>query len=116
MKLALLLCLGPLVFALSPEDEIRGVLDRQVADWNRGDIAAFMQGYDNSDQTLFIGKNFTRGWREVLQRYRTSYSTREQMGQLTFSDLEVRPLGADYALAIGRFHLTRDAAAGGEAS
>jgi len=115
MKLALALLLCPLIFAASPDHEIRAVLDRQVADWNRGDIPAFMQGYANSDETIFIGKSITKGWRQVLQRYQSSYPTPDRMGRLEFSDLEVHPLGADYALVIGHFHLSRDAAAGGDA-
>jgi hypothetical protein len=35
------------------------------------------------------------------------------MGHLVFDNLEVRPLGAGFALAIGRWALARDAAAGG---
>ena len=31
--------------AESPEQAIRGVLDAQVAAWNRGDLAGFMEGY-----------------------------------------------------------------------
>ena len=104
------------IFAASPEAEIRAVLDRQVADWNRGDVDAFMQGYDRSDQTLFIGKNVTRGWQQVIERYRTSYPTKDRMGQLDFSELEVHPLGEDYALVVGRFHLARTKEDGGDAS
>jgi uncharacterized protein (TIGR02246 family) len=112
--LSLVLCSG--LLAASPESDIRAVLDRQVADWNRGDVDSFMQGYDRSDQTLFIGKNVTRGWQQVIERYRTSYPTKEKMGQLGFSEIEVRPLGDAYALVIGRFHLTRVAENGGDAS
>jgi ketosteroid isomerase-like protein len=38
------------------------------------------------------------------------------MGVLTFSEIEVRPLGADYALALGRFALKRTAEGGGDAN
>ncbi len=34
---------------------IRAVLDRQVVDWNRGDIEAFATGYKNSPDILFMG-------------------------------------------------------------
>jgi len=112
--LSLVLCAG--LLGAPSETDIRAVLDRQVADWNRGDVDSFMQGYDRSDQTLFIGKNVTRGWQQVIERYRTTYPTREKMGQLSFSEIEVHPLGDEYALVIGRFHLTRAAENGGDAS
>ena len=114
MRLILLvLALTTVSSAQSAEDAIRSALDRQVGDWNRGDIRAFMQGYDNSDATLFVGARVVRGYRRVLERYVASYPTKEKMGRLTFSDVEVRPLGPEYALAVGRFHLDRSSDAGG---
>ena len=35
--------------------EIRAVLDKQAADWNRGDLEAFATGYKNSPDILFMG-------------------------------------------------------------
>ena len=104
------------LMAASPEQDIRRVLDDQVAAWNRGDIPGFMEGYDKSESTTFVGTAITKGHSEVLANYRKRYPTPEKMGTLRFSDLEIRPLGAAYASVIGRFHLDRPPAAGGEAS
>jgi ketosteroid isomerase-like protein len=52
----------------------------------------------------------------MLQRYHTVYSTREKMGTLTFSDVEVQRLDAKFATATGKFHLARTAEGGGDAS
>jgi ketosteroid isomerase-like protein len=90
--------------------DVRAVLDAQVAAWNRGDIAGFMDGYEQSQQTLFIsGDSVTRGWQTVLDRYKRSYDTREKMGTLAFSELEIKPLGNGYAVVSGRWQLTRAA-------
>jgi uncharacterized protein (TIGR02246 family) len=87
---------------------IQAVLDTQVAAWNRGDIEGFMDGYERSDKTVFVGgDNVTRGWQTVLDRYKRNYDTREKMGTLTFSDLEITPLGNDSALVLMRWHLQR---------
>ncbi len=94
---------------------VRAVLDRQVAAWNRGDVRTFMQGYDNSAATLFVGTGVIRGYQRVLENYLARYATPDQMGTLTFSNLEVRPLGNDHALVLGNFHLERSAAGGGNA-
>jgi len=102
--------------AQDAESAIKQVLTDQVAAWNRGDIPAFMQGYENSPETTFIGKTVRHGWQQVMERYKTSYSTKEAMGTLAFSDLTVRMLGADYAVATGQYHLTRGAAGGGDAN
>jgi hypothetical protein len=88
------------LMAASPEQEIRRVLDDQVAAWNRGDIPGFMEGYDKSESTTFVGTAITKGHSEVLANYRKRYPTPEKMGTLRFSDLEIRPLGAEHASVI----------------
>jgi uncharacterized protein (TIGR02246 family) len=113
---SLLLVLAPALRAQSSDAAIRQVLARQVTDWNSGDIAAFMQGYDDSPQTTFIGKSVEHGYRMILARYRRNYSSRADMGQLAFSDLEVRMLGPEHAVVTGHFHLARTQAGGGDAS
>jgi len=116
--LAGLLLLAPpgIAYAQSSANEIKQVLLDQVSAWNRGDIDAFMQGYANSPETTFIGKTMHHGWQEVMERYKHDYSTKEARGTLEFSDLTVRMLGPEHAVATGRYHLTRSAAGGGDAS
>ncbi len=115
MRLIVWAILGVLTLAAAaPADDVRAVLNEQVAAWNRGDLEAFVHSY--SDETLFVGKEVTRGNRGVLERYQRTYSTREKMGTLTFSDLEVKMLGVDYASVLGRFHLARTEAGGGNSS
>ena len=88
--------------------EVRAVLDAQVAAWNRGDIEGFMDGYWRSDETVFVsGDTVTHGWQTVLDRYKKGYDSREKMGQLAFSDLDIKLLGKDTAVALGRWQLTR---------
>ena len=91
---------------------IRQVLAQQQAAWNRGDVEGFMEGYEDSPDTTFVGSSVRKGYREILASYRKHYATRAQMGQLTFSDLDVRLLpGASgavrYAVVTGHFHLER---------
>lgn len=117
--LALLaLCALPAVVSLraqSTPDAIRAVLDAQQTAWNRGDVEAFMSGYDASDFTTFVGATITRGYHQVLENYHLRYPSKEKMGQLTFSAIEVVPLGAEYASVLGKWHLDRSPEAGGEA-
>ncbi len=90
------------------EKGAREVLDAQVAAWNRGDIESFMSGYEQSTDTTFIsGDNLTRGWQTVLDRYKKNYDSRDKMGTLAFTDLEIKPLSEFYAVATGRWQLTR---------
>lgn len=103
------------LLAASPAQDIRRVLDDQVSAWNRGDVRAFMDGYDNSESITFVGATITRGHAQVLANYLKRYPTRERMGTLRFSELEINPLGADYASVLGHWHLDRTKDAGGEA-
>jgi ketosteroid isomerase-like protein len=90
------------------EKAVTAVLDAQRDAWNRGDIAGYMKGYARSKDTVFIsGDNLTRGWQTVLERYQKAYDSREKMGMLTFSDLEVTALGKQAAVVIGRWRLRR---------
>jgi uncharacterized protein (TIGR02246 family) len=98
----------------SAEHDIRQVLETQQAAWNRGDVEGFMSGYEDSDATTFVGATVTRGYRQVLENYRRRYPTREKMGRLAFSGIEVKVLDAEFASVIGKFHLDRTAEAGGE--
>jgi len=90
------------------EKSIRAVIEAQRDAWNRGDIEGYMDGYDRSDKTVFVsGDSVTHGWQTVLERYKKSYDTREKMGQLTFSDLDITLLSKDTAVVIGRWLLKR---------
>jgi ketosteroid isomerase-like protein len=87
---------------------IRAVLDAQRDAWNRGDIEGYMDGYDRSPRTEFVGGDeITRGWQTVLDRYKSKYNSREKMGVLTFSEVEITMLSKDAALVLGRWHLKR---------
>ena len=91
-----------------PASEIRAVLTHQQTAWNRGDIAAFLEGYWNSPQLTFAGSDgIVRGYGGLLERYRKSYPDKAHMGELEFSQLEVRALGPDHALVLGHWHLKR---------
>ena len=87
---------------------IQAVLDMQRDAWNRGDIEDYMSGYAQSKDTVFIsGDSLTRGWQTVLERYKKGYDTREKMGTLTFSEVEINLIGNDAAVVLGRWHLRR---------
>ena len=94
---------------------ITAVLTRQAADWNRGDLGAFATGYKNSPDILFIGKQVEHGYAAMLAGYKAHYATPAAMGTLSFSQLAVQPLDAQFATATGHFHLARTRAGGGDA-
>ena len=94
---------------------IPALLNRQARDWNRGDLDAFAAGYKNSPDILFIGRKVSRGFDQMLASYRKGYPSKDAMGTLTFSQLEVQPLDPRFATATGHYHLERAASGGGNA-
>ena len=86
---------------------VRGLLDAQVAAWNRGDLEGYMAGYWNSPDLVFqSGSTVTRGWQATLERYRKRYQAEgKEMGQLAFEDVDVLALGPDAAMARGGWRL-----------
>jgi ketosteroid isomerase-like protein len=87
---------------------VRTVLDRQVADWNKGDLDSFLTGYWNSPKVVFqSGGQRQVGWSAMRERYRRRYQGEgKAMGQLAFTGLEIEPLGPDSILARGGWQLT----------
>ena len=91
-----------------PKNSIRAVLDSQSAAWNQGDIEGYMEGYWKSDSLLFTSAGkIQRGYRATLEKYRKTYDTREKMGTLKFSGLEITILSPDVASVFGHWELRR---------
>lgn len=87
---------------------IRSILSEQATAWNQGDIDGYMEGYWKSDSLLFTSSgDIQRGWKATLEKYRASYNTKEKMGKLTFSDLDINLLAPDAAWVFGRWKLIR---------
>jgi uncharacterized protein (TIGR02246 family) len=110
----LLLSLAPVLFGQT--SEITAIMNESAAVWNRGDLVKFVSYYEDSKDTVYVGKEISRGVPAILERYRKAYPTKDAMGTVQFSEMEVRPLGPDVALCLGKFHLTRSAAGGGDAT
>jgi ketosteroid isomerase-like protein len=91
------------------------MMDKSVVDWNKGDMASFVTCYKNAPDILFMSSKIYRGYAAMIERYKEAYPTKEKMGTLTFSQLDVQPLSDHFATVTGHFHLQRTAAGGGDA-
>ena len=90
------------------ETEVRNVLAKQNAAWNRGDIDAFMVGYWENDSLMFIGKSgVTYGYKNTLSNYKKNYPDTTVMGKLTFTLIHVKQLSPEYFHITGKYYLTR---------
>jgi beta-aspartyl-peptidase (threonine type) len=93
-----------------PATAVRAVLDRQVSDWNKGDLDAFLGGYWNSPKVVFQsgGQRFD-GFEAMRARYRQRYQVEgKSMGRLAFAAVDIEPLSREAVLARGRWGLTME--------
>ena len=106
--IALLLAFHPAIASAQSSDiraEISAVLEQSAKAWNAGNLDAFMASYEDSPQTTSIGEQtIVRGTANIKAGYVRHYG-KKVTGRLSFTDLTVRRLGSDYALAVARFHL-----------
>ena len=101
--------------ATREELDIVKVLIMQEKAWNNGDIDGYLKSYKNSPETIFIGRQISRGYTQILQDYKHNYPTRTSMGTLGFSGLEAHTISDTVAVCIGRYHLDRSKKEGGAA-
>ena len=87
---------------------IAGVLDRQIAAWNRGDLVSYMDGYARTPALVFTsGGNIRHGWQDAFDHYQARYATDPKaMGTLAFQIDSIDPVGADGATVLGHWELT----------
>jgi uncharacterized protein (TIGR02246 family) len=102
--------------SFQPEDRaaVEAVLEQQRQAWNRGDLAAYMDGYARTPDIVFTsGGKIRRGWEETMAAYQKRYGgDRKGMGQLGFEILAVQAVGADGAVVLGKWRLKETPQAG----
>ncbi len=104
---------NPLHTATRQELDVVKVVLAQEKAWNNGDIDGFVAGYKRSPETMFIARQVSKGYEEILAEYKHDYPTKSSMGTLTYSELEVHPLSETFALCIGKYHVDRGKRDGG---
>jgi uncharacterized protein (TIGR02246 family) len=86
--------------------EITRELQASAGEWNRGNLDGFLVPYSDDAGTTFVGSSgLVRGKEAIRQKYVASYfhPGGTLPGNLSFADIDVRPLGDDHALAVGRW-------------
>lgn len=96
----------------SDEDAIRAALRAKQAAWNEGDIEGFMQGYWNNRELRYAtGSTVVKGWNATRKHYRARHANPQQMGDLSFSDIDVNLLTERSAIVFGKWNLDDDGGA-----
>jgi uncharacterized protein (TIGR02246 family) len=89
--------------------QITSQLDRAAADWNRGDLEAFISDYAPDSTTTFVdGRRARHGFDFIRQNYAPRFAPGARRDSLHFEEIEARSLAPDLALVTARFVLMRD--------
>jgi ketosteroid isomerase-like protein len=104
---------GPLHTASRLELDIVKVVLTQEKAWNSGDLDGYLKGYKDSPDTIFVGRQISRGYQQIADDYKHNYPNRSAMGTLAFSELEAHPISDTFAICLGHYHLERQRKDGG---
>src|ERR1700744_6185959 len=85
--------------------DVTKVLVAQENAWNKGDLDGFLSRYKDAPDTEAVLAGPVRGLPNIRAAFHATYPTREAMGQIENSEVEVRGLGENFALATGHYHL-----------
>jgi uncharacterized protein (TIGR02246 family) len=92
----------------NPSDDARQItaeLQESTVAWNRGDLEAFLHPY--APNATFMGEDVVRGYDAIRAFYRGSwFRTGAPTVNLAYHSIEVRPLGPNHALSLGKWVVT----------
>jgi uncharacterized protein (TIGR02246 family) len=98
---------------------VQAVLNASAAAWSSGDLDRFMACYDKAPTITYVNAtHLLHGYDAIRAMYAERFGggTSAAMGQLTLEIVDFRMIGDANAYVVGRFHLHRDAAHGGDAT
>lgn len=104
-----LAALGACRFGDADRRAITTLLLGQADAWNRGDLDTFLRAYEPTEDLVFTsGATIRRGFAATRDRYHERYAARDTstMGRLAFELLEIRAVGRDGAVVLGRWRLS----------
>lgn len=106
MVVLCLLFLPLTVFADNDVSQIKSTLHQFTTDWNDGNLKKAMTIYDNSTKTKLISDStMIQGYPKITDYFKKNFPSQKEMGSMTFSDIQVKLLSTDHALAIGKWAL-----------
>lgn len=86
------------------ESEVLALTAKLQADWNGGDMDAYLAAYWNDPGlSLMFGGTAVRGWQALSDLFTGSWTTEEAMGDFEVGEVAVRFAGPDIAIVSGGF-------------
>ncbi|HEY4009217.1 MAG TPA: DUF4440 domain-containing protein [Acidobacteriaceae bacterium] len=105
----------PLYTATREQLDVVKIIMKQQDAWNNGDLDGYLSHYKDAPDTQAVLASLVRGLDNIRAAYRQNFPNKDTMGNIEDTDVEVRSLSDNFALATGRYHLTRTRKAGGPA-
>lgn len=93
-------------------DVTKVVLAQQHA-WNDGNLDEYLKYFKDAPDTTVMLNAPVHGLEAIRNSFRTNFPNKATMGTLEQTEVEVRELGENFALATGRYHLNRGKKEGG---
>jgi beta-aspartyl-peptidase (threonine type) len=88
--------------------ELETMLARAAANWNRGDLDAFVDDYLPGDSTTFIGsRGIVRGPKAIRAGYAPLFASGAVRDSLSFVILDIDPVAPDAVNLIAQYTLAR---------
>ncbi len=106
---------GQLYTASRQQLDVTKVVIAQENAWNKGDLDSYLAFYKDAPDTEAILNGPVRGLNAIRSAYHTSFPSKDIMGTLEQSSVEVRELGSSFAMALGHYKLVRPRKSGGDA-
>ncbi len=119
--LALSFCTLPLIgqagdqlyTATQEQLAVTKVIIAQENAWNRADLDGYLAHFKDAPDTQVLLAGPVRGIANVRAMFHLNFPNKESMGTMENSEVEVRELGENFALATGKYKLMRSKKGGG---
>ncbi|MES2392342.1 MAG: SgcJ/EcaC family oxidoreductase [Acidobacteriota bacterium] len=105
----------PLFTATREQLAVAKTILAQETAWNKGDLDGFLKFFKDAPDTEVMLGNPVYGLTDIRNAFHTLYPAADAMGKLEDSEIQVRSLGDNFALATGKYHISRSHKAGGDA-
>jgi ketosteroid isomerase-like protein len=103
----------PLYTATRQQLDVVKIILAQENAWNKGDLDGYLSHYKDAPDTQAVLANLVRGIDNIRGAYKQNFPSKDSMGAIEDTDIEVKALGDNYALATGKYHLNRPKKSGG---
>jgi uncharacterized protein (TIGR02246 family) len=96
--------------------DVAKIVLAQEAAWNKGNMDGYLMYYKDAADTEALLASPVRGLANIRNVFHVNFPTRDAMGSLEQSEVSVRELDDKFAIATGKYHLTRTRKGGGDTS